>query len=42
VGRLTDAVALLRGVAADCERVLPPGHPLTKTVRESLQAIADD
>ena len=22
--------------------VLPAGHPLTKTVRESLQAIADD
>jgi hypothetical protein len=42
VGRLSDAVALLRGVAADCERVLPPGHPLAKTVQESLQAIAGD
>jgi hypothetical protein len=42
VGRLSDAVTLLRGVAADCERALPAGHPLTKTVRESLQAIADD
>ena len=31
-----------RGVAADCGRVLPDGHPLTKSVRQSLQAIADD
>jgi hypothetical protein len=29
-------------VAADCERVLPAGHPLGKTVRESLQAIAGE
>ena len=42
VGRLSDAATLLRGVAADCERVLPAGHPLSKTVRESLQAIAGD
>jgi len=41
-GRLTEAVSLLRDVAGVCERVLPVGHPLTKTVRESLQAMADD
>jgi hypothetical protein len=39
VGRLTDGMALLRDTAARCERVLPPGDPLTQTVRESLESI---
>ena len=41
-GRLSDAVRLLRETLADCERVLPAGDPLTKTVRESLQAMTAD
>ncbi|HEY1321496.1 MAG TPA: tetratricopeptide repeat protein [Streptosporangiaceae bacterium] len=36
VGRLTDAAELLRDTAARCERMLPPGDPLTQAVRESL------
>ena len=40
VGRLTDATTLLRDIAARCERVLPSGDALTKTVRESLANIA--
>ena len=36
--RMTDAVSLLRHTLSDCERALPPGHPLTQSVRESLEA----
>ncbi len=36
VGRLTDALTLLRDTMSRCERVLPPGDPLTVAVRESL------
>ncbi len=39
-GRLTNATKLLRDTLARCERVLPPGDPLTKTLRESLTNIA--
>ena len=39
VGRLGDATTLLRDTVARCERVLPPGDPLTQTVRESLTNI---
>jgi hypothetical protein len=39
---MTDAMTLLRDTAAHCERVLPPGDPLTHAVRESLQAISAD
>jgi hypothetical protein len=35
-GRLTDATALLRDTAARCERVLPRGDQLTRSVQESL------
>jgi tetratricopeptide (TPR) repeat protein len=42
VGRLTEAVALLRETVADCEQVLAANDPLTRTVRESLQAMTDD
>lgn len=38
-GRLTDATTLLRDTIARCERVLPPGDPLTQAVRESLTNI---
>ena len=34
--RLTDAMTLLRDTFARCERVLPPGDPLTEAVRENL------
>jgi tetratricopeptide (TPR) repeat protein len=37
VGRVTDATALLRDTLARCERVLPPGDPLTGEVREQLR-----
>jgi hypothetical protein len=40
VGRLTDAMTLLRDTVARCERVLPPGDPLTRAVRESLTNLA--
>lgn len=39
-GRLTDATALLRDTAARCERVLPRGDQLTRSVQESLASIA--
>ena len=39
VGRLSDAMTLLRDTVARCERVLPPGDPLTRAVRESLTNI---
>jgi hypothetical protein len=40
VGRLTDALTLLRDTLARCERILPPGDPLTVAVRESLTNLA--
>jgi hypothetical protein len=40
VGRISDATTLLRDTLARCERTLPPGDPLTQTVRESLTNIA--
>ena len=39
MGRVPDAVKLLSGTLADCERVLAAGDPLTKAVRESLDAV---
>ena len=39
-GRISDATTLLRDTLARCERTLPPGDPLTQTVRESLTNIA--
>jgi tetratricopeptide (TPR) repeat protein len=36
VGRVGDAVALLHDIALRCERVLPYGDPLTRTVHQSL------
>ena len=41
VGRVDDAEALLRRIAARCERVLPPGDPLTRAVRQSLASIEE-
>ena len=38
VGRLTDAIAVFEHTLADCERFLPPGHPLTQAIRENLAA----
>ena len=40
VGRLTDALTLLRDTVSRCERVLPPGDPMTAAVRESLTNLA--
>jgi hypothetical protein len=40
VGRLGDAATLLRDTVARCERVLPPGDPLTQAARNSLVNIA--
>ena len=37
VGRVGDAMALLRDTAARCERVLPYGDPLTQAVQQSLK-----
>jgi hypothetical protein len=39
VGRVTDAMLLLRDTLARCERVLPPGDPLTGSVQQSLTNI---
>ena len=40
VGRLTDALSLLRDTLSRCERILPAGDPLTAAVRESLTNLA--
>lgn len=40
VGRLGDATTMLRETVDLCERMLPPGDPLTKRARESLLNIA--
>jgi hypothetical protein len=37
-GRLMDAIPLLRRALADSERYLGPDHPLTRTVRDSMEA----
>ncbi len=37
-GRLMEAIALLRRTLADSERYLGPDHPVTRTVRENLEA----
>ena len=42
VGRLSDAATMLRDTVERCERSLPPGDPLTQTVRESLANIAGE
>jgi hypothetical protein len=42
VGRVGDAVALLRDTAMRCERTLPPGNPLTQTVHHTLANIGGD
>ena len=41
VGRVEDAETLLREIAARCERVLPPGDPLTQAVQQSLVSIEE-
>ena len=38
--RSVDAIALYQRTLADCERYLGPDHPLTRTVRDSLEAVA--
>jgi tetratricopeptide (TPR) repeat protein len=40
VGRLSDATTLLRETVTRCDRVLPPGDPLTESARSSLANIA--
>ena len=42
VGRVGDAVALLRETAVRCERVLPSGDPLTHAVQQSLANVGYD
>ena len=42
VGRVGDAVALLRDTVARSERVLPPGDPLTRTVHQSLANMGEE
>ena len=37
-GRATEAILLLQRTLADAERYLGPDHPMTRTVRESLEA----
>jgi hypothetical protein len=37
-GRLTDVVTVLERALADCEEHLGPGHVMTQTVRENLDA----
>jgi hypothetical protein len=39
-GRLTDATTLLRDTLSRCEQALPPGDPLTQTLRTSMTNIA--
>ena len=41
VGRVGDAFRVLHDAAARCERVLPPGHALTRTIRQSLANIGE-
>jgi len=38
-GRLADAATLLRDTLTRCEQTLPPGEPLTHTVRQSLTGL---
>jgi len=38
-GRVGDAGAVLRQTALRCEQTLPPGHPLTMAVNQSLQNV---
>jgi hypothetical protein len=40
VGRVTDAVALLRDTLARGEQALPPGDPVTGRAREALASVA--
>jgi hypothetical protein len=37
---VTDAVALLKDTLARCEKALPPGDPVTRTVQKALAAAA--
>jgi tetratricopeptide (TPR) repeat protein len=39
-GRLTDAATLLRDALTRCEQALPPGDPLTVTLRQALAGLA--
>jgi tetratricopeptide (TPR) repeat protein len=39
-GRLMDATTLLRDTVSRCEQALPPGDPLTQTLRKSMTNIA--
>ena len=41
VGRVGDAVAVLRETAMRCERVLPSGDPLTQSVHQSLANLGE-
>ena len=41
VGRVGDAETLFREIATRCERTLPPGHPLTEVVQQSLAGIGE-
>jgi len=42
VGRLSDAATTLRATLERCDQTLPPGDPLTQTVRDSLTNIAGE
>jgi hypothetical protein len=37
-GRLADVVTVLERALADCREHLGPGHPMTQTVQENLDA----
>jgi hypothetical protein len=41
VGRVGDAITMLRETTVRCERVLPYGDPLTVAVQQSLASIAE-
>jgi len=40
VGRVSEAMTLLRDTLARCERTLPPDDPLTQAVRQDLASMA--
>jgi hypothetical protein len=40
-GRMADGIKMLRQALADCERYLGQGDPLTNSVRDNLQAVAE-
>jgi hypothetical protein len=40
-GRMVEGIKMLRHALADCERYLGQDDPLTKSVRDNLQAVSE-